>query len=264
MSFYNDKFVRTGNAVIVWDGITRPETNDSNKLVHSLKVAMAPGSPEILELEQLANMSLTASKFNGVLPPGANWPTKVIGVGEVDPAVQGYTSFSAKTYNGAPQVFDANGQVLSPMQYGAMLYPGAIVQVLIHAYDYDNKQKGVGFGIDGIMIVDATAPRLNVAGVDAAGAFGGGATAPAAPPVAPAAPPVAPAAPPVAPAAPPVAPAAPAAVQPGVVAARDFLTPQAPAGVQLTAKAIAEGQTYESLLAGNWTPELMRTHGYIV
>ena len=245
MSFYNEKYVRTGNAELVCDGITRPETNDSNKLVHSLKVAMAPGSPEIPELEQLANMSLTASKFNGVLPPGANWPTKVIGIGEIDPAVQGYTSFSAKTYNGAPQVFDANGQLLSPMQYGAMLYPGAIVQVLIHAYDYDNKQKGVGFGIDGIMIVDATAPRLNVAGVDAAGAFG---SAAAAPPVAAAAPPVAAAAPPV------------AAVQ----AAPDFLNPAAPAGIVLTAKAVQEGQTYEGLKGSGWTDELMRQHGYIV
>jgi len=257
MSFYNEKYVRTGNAVIVWDGITRPETNDSNKLVHSLKVAMAPGSSEIPELEQLANMSLTASKFNGVLPPGGNWPTKVIGVGEIDPAVQGYTSFSAKTYNGAPQVFDANGQLLSPMQYGAMLYPGTIVQVLIHAYDYDNKQKGVGFGIDGIMIVDATAPHLNVAGVDAAGAFGGAPVAPVAPPVAPVAP-VAPPVAPVAPAAPPVAPVAPA-VQP----AADFLNPQAPA-VQLTPKAVAEGQTHASLLALGWTEDVMRAQGYIV
>ena len=214
---------------------------------------MAPGSPEIPELEQLANMSLTASKFNGVLPPGANWPTKVIGIGEIDSAVQGYTSFSAKTYHGAPQVFDANGQLLSPMQYGAMLYPGAIVQVLIHAYDYDNKQKGVGFGIDGIMIVDATAPRLNVAGVDAAGAFGGVApVAPVAPPVAPVAP-VAPPVAPVAPVAPPVAPVKPAT---------DFLNPP-PVGYALTAKATAEGQTYAGLLANKWTLELMVQHGYL-
>jgi hypothetical protein len=63
--------------------------------------------------------------------------------------------------------------------------------------------------------------------------------------------------------APPVTPvvvAPPVAVQP----APDFLTPQAPAGVQLTAKAVAEGQTHAMLTAAGWTDELMRAHGYIV
>ena len=252
MSFYNEKYVRTGNALVVWDGITRPETNDSNKLVHSLKVAIAPGSPELAELEQLAQTELKNSKYSGQLPPGGNWPTSVIAAGMVDPAVEGYTAFSAKTYNGAPQVFDANGQLLDPMQYSAMLYAGAIVQVLIHAYAYDNKQKGVGFGIDGIMIIDAAAPRLNVAGgVDAAGAFGGVSPSPVATHV----PAVA------APAVAAPAVAAPAVAAPAVQAAPDFLNPATP---QLTAKAIAEGQTYEGLKAANWTDELMRQHGYIV
>ena len=243
MSFYNDKYVRTGNAIIVWDGITRPETNDSGVLIHKIKVAMAPGSLEAAELEQLAQTALKDSKYNGVLPPNGNWPTSVAAVGQIDPAVDGYTLLGAGTQQGAPQVFDANGQELSPMQYGPMLYCGAVVQVLVHAFAYDNINKGVAFGLDGIMIVDAKAPRLSIAGVNASAAFG----APAA--VAPAA--VAPAA--VAPAA--VAPAAvaPAAVQP----APDFLTP-------VTAKAVAEGQTYEGLKGAGWTDDQMRANGYIV
>ena len=246
MSFYNEKYVRTGNAIVIWDGITRPEKNDSGVLVHKIKVAMLPGSPEIAELTQLATTALQDSKFNGQLPPNGNWPLSVIAAGMVDPAVEGYTPISAGTQQGAPQVYDANGQELSPMQYGPMLYGGAVVQVLVHAFAYDNINKGVAFGLDGIMIVDAKAPRLSIAGVNAGAAFG----APSAPPAT-APPATAP------PATAPPATAPPAAVKP----APDFLNPATP---QLTAKATAEGQTYEGLKAANWTDELMRQHGYIV
>jgi hypothetical protein len=242
MSYFKDDMVRTGNAIVLWDGITRPEKNDQGKMVHSLKIAMLATAPEVAELQQIATKKLNEGIFKGVMPHKGLWPINPCNPTFAEGKLAGHVESNVKTYAGCPQVFDRNGQIMDPMQYNQMLYPGCIVQVLVHAYDYDNVQKGVALGLDGIMIVDATAPRLAVGGqVDATAAFaGGGAPMPGAPmPGAPM---------PGAPMPPPPHPA--------------ILQPPPPAGPTMTA--LAAGVTYEAFIAAGWADATLRANGYIV
>ena len=246
---HDDKHVITGNAVVIWDGITRPETKDGN-VIHSLKVALAPGSPEIAELQALVQETLVGSKFKGVLPPGGKLPFIVAGTDKPspDPQVSGYTMINAKTRVGAPTVHDINGGVLNPMAYGSMLYPGAVVKIIVHAFAYDsNGNQGVALGIDDIQIVDAAAPKLAVAsGIDTAAAFGGAPQTAAAQQLAGGAaqniPPAV--------GAPPVPQAAPAPPAP------DFLKPPV-----MTPK--ADGMPYQQWVDKGWTDEQLIAQGYM-
>lgn len=157
--------VRTCSGIVLWDGITSPDQNDDGSVSHNLKIAIPENAAEKAELEQLATNTLNSSEFKGVLPVNGNWPVTVIDVsklGESAPLMAGRVAITGKTRRGVPPVYDANGQVLSAMQFGQMIYPGAVVELLVHSYSYNNKQKGIGFGLDGIMIVDATAPKLDV------------------------------------------------------------------------------------------------------
>lgn len=192
--FHNEnKNVTTGDGIILWDGITQPGTDDkTGAIIHSLKIAIVENSVEKGELEQLAMNALAADPaFKGELPPGGEWPLRTIDVsklGDSAALMTGRISINANTRLGAPNIFDANGQQLQAMQYGQMLYPGAIVKLLVHAYTFNNKSKGVAFGLDGIQIINATTPKLDVGGgmsaSQAAAAFGGtGAVQPQQPPV---------------------------------------------------------------------------------
>lgn len=283
MAFHGDSHVVTCPCVILWDGITRPEPNDSGKMVHSLKLAMLPSAPEYAELNKICKDALTAdAKFRGNMPPNGCYPLQNCDPNKFEGKLAGYVEFNCKTFNGAPQVFDVNNKQLDPMFYGPMLYPGALVQVVVHAYTFDNKSKGVALGLDGIRIVDATAPRLPVGGVDAGAAFGG-APAPAvgqAPPfVAPTAqgnqyaPAVGGMAPNAMGAAPPVGagttnppplPGAPVQPNPGFLnpGAAAPPAPPAPPAKQMTAA--ANGVTYEQYIAANWTDALLIQHGFML
>lgn len=175
MAIFQEKAVITGNGIVVWDGITNPERKDDGTIIHSLKVAFDPGQPEIAEIHQIATSVLNEGQFRGNLPPGGHWPVNNCDGIKIEGKLAGKVEINPKSRKGAPQVFDANGQLLDPMQYNAMLYPGAIVQVLVHAFDFNQKTKGVGLGLDGVKIIDATAPRLPVGGgFDAGAAFGAG------------------------------------------------------------------------------------------
>jgi len=289
MALKGDNLVLSNNAIILWDGITRPELKDDGKggkfNQYSLKVAVPANDPVVAEIQQIATVALqNDSKFRGTLPPGGSWPILPVDPSQFEGKLQGYVAFNAKS-NRAVQVFNVNNQELDPMQYATQLYPGSTVQVLVHAFSFDNKSKGIALGLDGIRIVDATSPRLPVGGVDAGAVFGtapvaGGQAPAAAPPVyqAPAAaPPVyqAPAAaPPVyqAPAAaPPVyqapaaaPPAAPGAVglPPGVQPAPDVLNPPAAPARQMTPA--ANGATYEQMIAAGWTDTTLIQHGMMM
>lgn len=194
MAFHDDKHVITCDAIIIWDAITKPDPIESapGQFSHNVRVAIRPDAPELAELNQLVQQALNNSpEFKGVMPHGGNHP-----ISPVDPVkfpeLPGYLAFSAGTRLGAPPVFNAQGAKLEAMQYGPMIYNGCVVKLLVHAYCYNNKQKGVNFGLDGIQIVNANAPRLSIgaAGLTAqqvASAFGGSpaaaavAQAPAAP-----------------------------------------------------------------------------------
>lgn len=261
--------VITDPMMIIWDGIiTRPETMKNNialpKPIYSLKVAGSPQAPWLADINALVQATLVASEFKGVMPHNGDHPVKQCNPTLAEGKLAGLISINAKTRNGAPKVFDAAGALLEPMAYGPMMYPGCLVKLLVTAYPFNKEgNKGVALSLDGVQIIDATAPRLPIggAGPDAAAAFGGGAPAQPAPVATPApvyqAPPVA------------ATPAAAAVTYqtPGVVPAPSFLAPPvppaAPVGPVMTAK--ANGMTYESFKANPaWTDELLRSEGYML
>lgn len=185
--FIDDKHVVTCEGVIVWEGITTPDPIESKPgaVSHNLRIAVLPGAPELAELETLVQKALVESEFKGVMPHGGSHPISPIDESKFGPlGLGGRLCFGAGTRLGAPKVFDLNGQELPAMAYGPQLYNGAKVKLLVHAYAYNNKQKGVNFGLDGVQIVDGAAPRLNIGGGGLAAdkiasAFGGGGAAPA-------------------------------------------------------------------------------------
>lgn len=158
---YND-FVRTCSCIVLWDGMTKPEQMDDGGFKHNLRLAIPETAPEFAELQGIANKALMESKWKGALPPNGQMPFAAADVAKFGPLVAGHQTFSAKTYHGAPQVFDVNGQVMPPQMYSPMLYAGTKVEVLVSAGAYDNKNKGIGFYLNGITIIDATAPKLDV------------------------------------------------------------------------------------------------------
>jgi len=184
MAFYNENTVLTSNGIILWNGITNPERKEDNLLSYSVKIAIPANSVEKTELEQLAQKALTESAdFKGKLPNGGNWPVMDIDLTkfQADAArLAGHVAINAKTGH-APKVYDQNGQKLDPMQYGQLLYAGAKVKLLVRAYAFNNKSKGIAYSLEGLQIVDATAPALAVGGgmseSEVAGAFGAAPTA---------------------------------------------------------------------------------------
>jgi hypothetical protein len=250
------KNVVTCEGIVLWDGITQPGTDDkTGATIHSLKIAIPTSAPERAELEALAQRALQADPaFRGQLPPGGEWPLRAIDtskMGDSAPLMVSREAINANTRLGAPQVFDANGNVLSSMQYARMLYAGAVVKLLVHAYSFNNKSKGVAFGLDGVQIIDATAPRLGIGGgmspSQVAAAFGGAPTA--MPQAAPA------------PTMPPPTAAAPVQPHPGFVTGAAMAPPPAPVH-QMTP--LANGATYEQMIAAGWTDALLVQHGMML
>lgn len=254
---YGQGNVITGLGIVMWDGVTRPEEKDDGKggkrQQWSLKVALLASAPEIAELTAIATEALQGdAKFKGQLPPGGVWPIMQVNPADFEGKLPSHVAFNAKSFR-IPQVFGIDNKELPPIAYQNMLYPGATVRVVIHAYAFDNKSKGIAFGLDGVQIIDATTPRLPVGGVDASAAFAA-AGGQAAPPVAPVAPPVytPPPAAPVAPA-PPAAPVAPAP---------DFLNPPVAPPKRMVTAPTGQQFEYDVLIAGGWTDASLTANGY--
>lgn len=162
MAWTDDSHVLSCNGVIIWEAVTKPDTNDDGSLSWNLRIAVDPNAPEVAELQQLVQLGLKNSTKKGVTlaNPGNN-PISPIDQSKF-PELPGRVCFSAGTRQGQPPVYDANGAELQPMIFGPKLYNGTVVRLLVHSYAYENKQKGVNFGLDGVQIIDATAPRLSI------------------------------------------------------------------------------------------------------
>ena len=191
---HGDNHVITGNAIVIWDGITKPEVMKNGQPCppkFGLKLALVPTDPCIAEIEAISKAALQSSEFKGVMPHGGSWPLMPANPQLADGALNGMITINPKTNQAdiAQKVYDASGQLLNPMTYGRMLYPGALIQVMIHAFAFNNVQKGIALGLDGIRIIDATAPALNIGAAmpaaEVAAAFGAAPAAgqPTAPPV---------------------------------------------------------------------------------
>lgn len=210
MTFISEKLVQINNVVLSWDGLRNPETRQSGSINYNLGFLMSLAAIEYAELKSIVDNKLQTGIFRGAFPANGNHPLegttakpKVPQPEKFGPEYANHISLSAGTTRGIPPIIDANLQPMQPMVFSPMLYPGCIVNVLVDCWDYDNINKGISLGLQGIQIVDSTAPALPVgAGMssgDVAAAFGkpalAGAPAAPAPAPAPGSGPAAPAAP---------------------------------------------------------------------
>lgn len=178
--FFDRDHVMINGATVVWDGITRPDQAPDGSPKYSLKVVVPPQCTDLPDFSTLANQKLQESEFKGTLPAGGRMPIGTAGANEFNGMFTGWTVLNCNSRR-VPDVYDENGKLLQPMQYGPLLYGGQRVNVLVHCYAYNNMgNKGVACGLDGFAIVaSAQAPRQDFGGssVDTAAAFGGGAPA---------------------------------------------------------------------------------------
>ena len=173
---FGDNHVISPVATIIWDAITRPNLDEAKGTTKwALKLVFPPGCQDHQDLVDLVQRELTQGMWKGILPPKGMLPLGTTAPGEFNNLFPDWVLINPKTSQGAPEVRDTAGALLSAMTYGSMLYPGAKVKVLVHAFSYDQINKGVGLGLDGIQIIDATVPKLAIGsgGVDVAAAFGG-------------------------------------------------------------------------------------------
>lgn len=260
----NDKYVIVKGAVILWDGISKPEELDGDKggFKYSLKVAIPANSPEVAELQAIGTEELNSGCLKGAFPAGGHWVMNPVDPTKYEGALPAHMELSAITYSFPTEIFNAQTQRLDRMQVEGQLYAGAVVDVIVSARSYNNKSKGVGLWLNGIKIVNPKAPKLpGCGGIDASKMFG----APVGPNGEPtfAGPPT-PGAPPASGPPAPAATAPPtggAPMPPGVVPSPGFLNPPPPAK-QMTAK--AAGVTYEAFIAQGWTDQMLIAHGYMI
>lgn len=158
----NNTAVLTGNVILIWDGLTKPDVKDDGSKTWNVRVAIPNNAPELQELEALRQQALRNSKKPNVTVsnPGNN-PLTDIDLQKF-PELPGHKCFSASTTRGPCDVFSIDGATLSPMQYGPQIFNGLVVRLIVDAYAYDNKQKGINFGLQSMQIIDATAPRLSI------------------------------------------------------------------------------------------------------
>lgn len=241
-----DKYVIIHGAIVIWDGITSPEELKDGGYKYSLKVAIPSNSPELAEVNAIATEELQRGEFRGNLPAGAHWAYKEIPADKYDGRLAGEAGIQGITYNmGYCDVLGGDGKKLDAMMYANQIYPGAIVNIIVSARSYNNKSAGVGLWLNGIQIVDATAPRLpGSGGIDAAGMFGAQAGPPA--PGAQARPPA-----PGAQAGPPAPPVAP---RPEILTG-----PQCPAGFQMAGQV-----TYHAMVQAGWSDQQMIDAGHMI
>ena len=159
MPRFDDKHVMVTGCTVVWDGVTRPETDpQTGKVKYTLKVVIPHQSPDLALYNVLAQETLTASKFRGVLPPGGLMPIGQTKPGEFNNLFPGHAVISAKTFF-APDVYDETGAKMDPMQYAPSIYPGQRVDILLHCYDYDKMgNQGVAAGLDGLRLSSISGP----------------------------------------------------------------------------------------------------------
>ena len=174
---FDQEHVKIHGAVVLWDGITRPDM-DTGKAKYSLKVAVHPNNIDLQDMHNLAQATLQSCPFKGNLPNGCSLPgMAVAGPQEYEGLYNGWLVFGCNTQR-LPTVYDENGAVMDPMQYGPLIYGGQQVDVLVHCYHYDKAgNRGIATGLDAFsIIVSANAAQQNFggSGIDTSSAFGGG------------------------------------------------------------------------------------------
>jgi hypothetical protein len=175
MSKVDENNVMIEGAIVVWEGIKNPKANNEGVVSYELGIVIPPTSPDRILLESLAAQELQRSKWAGVMPNGGNWPLKVLGASDLDGLFTGWIKMSVKTQH-SPQCYSETGDLIQgPMVWGPTLFSGQKVDVLVNSFPYENKQKGIGFGLQGFCpLVSAGASPISIGGggANAAAAFG--------------------------------------------------------------------------------------------
>lgn len=247
----NETTVFTCPVKMVWDAISKPETNDDGGKSFSLTLAIAKNAPEAEEMKNIAEAAIR-EKFPTGRPKKFEEFFKEFDE-EKYPELAGThwqfrpnTQKSIDTYNGKSPV--------SHEEFGRLVYAGAELKVIVSgkAYvggDYNKHKHGAGFWLNGAQIVNLDAPKLSCSGGMTSGqianVFGADQSAASVFTQPPASAPA-----PIA--AVPPTPTAPAAPNPGIV-------PSVP-----TPKLTALGHTVESMQAAGWTVEQLRAEGYVM
>ena len=174
MPFFSETHLKIMNALVVWDGITRPDTSEGG-IKYTLAIVVQPNNPDVALFQQLAGTTLQQSKFQGSLPPNGLMPGSYVRSDQYQGHFTGWFKLSCGTTY-APDIYDPVGNKIDIMrvQHESLLYPGQAVEVLVHCYEYDNKNKGIAAGLDAVRIkLDANAPRLALGNsVNTGAAFG--------------------------------------------------------------------------------------------
>lgn len=176
MPMIDNDHVMVQGAMILWDGMTRPDTNESGTK-HHFKLAVEPSNPDIALLEQLAQRKLSEGTFKGVLPASGTMPVATLGPSEYEGKLPGWKVFTCGTYRGVPDIYDENGQQLDIMAVSQQIYSGQRLKVMVHCYENNGKVKGIACGLDGFCVLTSqNAQRQNFGGgpgANTAAAFGG-------------------------------------------------------------------------------------------
>ena len=162
----NGSGVIIDNVVVVWDGINHPKTKDDagnplERPKYSLGLAIHPQAPEVAEVNGLVDAAVKSdAKFKGKLPANAKVPFQTMIDGETltEDFLQGCYKVNLNTVL-TPKVYDLSGNLIDP----AVLYAGCKVRVQTHAYTFNNVSKGVALSLDGVQVIDTTAPKLSIA-----------------------------------------------------------------------------------------------------
>jgi len=183
MPQFDERHVKLEGGVVVWDGVTNPETQtngaNAGSPKWSLRAVFPPECADLQLFDQLAQATLAQSKWRGQLPADGKMPIRQTKPGEFKDMFPGWYVIAFKTQY-MPDVYDENGGRIDPMQLNQLLYTGQRVDVLAHCYPYDAAgNKGISAGLDAFgIIASANAQVLQLGnGPDMSSAFGGGAPA---------------------------------------------------------------------------------------
>lgn len=168
MTILDNGSIMTGICYVLWDGINNPEDVPATKekaatLKYSVAMAFPPDAPEYGEMYAAIQREEAKVMVNGALPNGWNPAFTQVDVTKI-PEIPGYIKINAATFGNLPPVLDINETELSPAQYARALYAGAKVRAIVSPRTYDAKgNKGSGFWLAALQVVDATSPQFSVA-----------------------------------------------------------------------------------------------------
>ncbi len=212
-------------------------------------ILFPPGDPELARITAEFNTVVlqTYPSLGGQMPAGTrpclqNYRDKYLGKDYYNPELDAWMVLTTTAQaSDAPHVVDAACQPIMN-QGDAGLVRGSLVNINYSMSSYTEGTGGVGGWLNGIMTTGEMGQLGRIDNKQSAQQMFQGA-APAA-----------------------ATPAAPAAVGTASPVPPATATPSPPAAVGpiMTEKATAAGQTYEMLIAANWTDELLVQHGYMI